>query len=202
MRTFATTILLTLTYVMTVEAGGDFEKAIDIVEKFIHKVGDIIEEETGIDLDWKDDIDHILNEIEDETGIGITLGICTDGEGIFLCSPSAPERVGVIVTDDTQGAVSGHSPEVVVDNLSPITLTVGESTELDLSKVFTDKDGDPLTISAKTRHPEIFSVESSDDDSGKVRVMGNQPGSGNIAVTAEDPDGNGVLLIGKVDVVN
>ena len=38
----------------------------DDLEKMIHDVGHRIEEETGVDLDWEDDVNHLAKEAADE----------------------------------------------------------------------------------------------------------------------------------------
>lgn len=40
----------------------EIEKGFDKIVEFIHELGDDIEEETGWDLDWGDDIEHIIVE--------------------------------------------------------------------------------------------------------------------------------------------
>ena len=223
MRALAMVALVVLACAPAV-AGGDVEKGWGKVkaeakrvenrlERTIHKVGDKLEVLTGVDLDWKDDIDHILNELGDELGIedGISTGICyraDDVEGadegtVFPCSPGMSHAVaGAIAVDDEGDTESPNSPpEVVVDKLRMVRLAVGESKELNLARAFVDNDGDPLTISSRSQHPEVFDVVPLDSESPeRIVVTGKGVGIGTIIVAAKDPGGKGVLLLGRIDV--
>ncbi len=83
------------------------------------------------------------------------------------------------------------TPEIVL-------LEVGGQTELDLSPMFREPDGDALTYSAASTNPEVASATVA---GATLRIFGGRPGNAEIAVTAEDPQGLSARLDVRVGVI-
>ena len=66
------------------------------------------------------------------------------------------------------------------------TVHVGERRSLDLSGYFADPDGDALTFTAGSGHPDLVSVSVS---SSTLELVGLRQGAATVTVTATDPDG-------------
>ena len=83
------------------------------------------------------------------------------------------------------------TPEIVL-------LEVGGQTELDLSGMFREPDGDALSYSAASTSPEVASATVA---GATLRIFGGRPGNAEIAVTAEDPQGLSARLDVRVGVI-
>ena len=66
------------------------------------------------------------------------------------------------------------------------TVHVGERQSLDLSGYFTDPDGDALTFTAESGHPDLVSVAVS---GSTLEFAALRQGAATVTVTATDPDG-------------
>ena len=70
-------------------------------------------------------------------------------------------------------------------------LTAGDTRDVSLSGVFSDADGDALTITAGSSDDAVATVVVSADQS-RLTLTGVAEGTATITVTAEDADGNRV----------
>ena len=85
----------------------------------------------------------------------------------------------------------------VASALSDVSeLEIGASREVSLSGVFTDADGDSLTITAASSNTAVVQISTAIDESTQsvtaVTVIGVDEGTATITVTARDSDGNSV----------
>ena len=77
----------------------------------------------------------------------------------------------------------------MVSPLADVSLEAAKYRLVSLSGVFSDPDGDDLTISATASD---YSVVATSMNGGALIVVGKSEGRTTITVTAEDPDGNTV----------
>ena len=93
---------------------------------------------------------------------------------------------------EEEGQGGAGAPEVVA---APgiVTLPVGGSAEVDLSRVFRDPDSDALSYSAVSTNPRVATATVA---GSVLRIFGVRTGNVAIAVTAEDPQG----LTARADV--
>ena len=94
--------------------------------------------------------------------------------------------------EEEQGGGGAGAP-VVVAAPGIVTLPVGGSAEIDLSRMFRDPDGDALSYSAVSADPRVATATVA---GSALRVFGVRSGNAAIAVTAEDPQG----LTARADV--
>jgi len=122
--------------------------------------------------------------------MGTTLTYTEVGVGSTTITVTADDGNGGTVTDDftiTINAVAVNTAPVVASAITDITEDEGFSTNtVDLSSVFTDADGDDLTISA-TSSSEVIAT---------VSIMGTtltytEVGVGSTTITVTADDGNG-----------
>ena len=144
----------------------------------------------------------------DETKAAVT--VASDGskltltgvaEGTATVTVTARDSDGNQVSDAFDVAVEPESEEsedeqetpagapTVVSPLDDLSLEVREHQIISLAGVFTDPDGDDLTISAEASENSVVIMFLNLPD---LVVVGNTEGTVTITVTAEDPDGNKV----------
>ncbi len=75
---------------------------------------------------------------------------------------------------------------VAVGSIPPLTLTEGDSYEVDASQFFSDPDGDQLTFSATSSDNSVLTVSVSGSN---VTATAVAAGTADVTVTATDPDG-------------
>ena len=90
-------------------------------------------------------------------------------------------------------ALAACEDEPTIPNREPMagqiplqTVHVGERRSLDLSGYFTDPDGDALTFTAESGHPDLVSVSVL---GSTLELVGLRQGAATVTVTATDPDG-------------
>ena len=93
---------------------------------------------------------------------------------------------------------AGNRAPVVVAQPEIVLLEVGGQTELDLSPLFREPEGDALTYSAASTNPEVATATLAETT---LRIFGGRPGNAQIAVTAEDPHGLAARLDIRVGVI-
>ena len=86
---------------------------------------------------------------------------------------------------DDPPETANAAPETA-EEIADAMLRVGAELEIDLAAAFSDPDGDDLTYAAESSDDGVAAVEV-DGETLTVRAAG--PGEAEIAVTAEDPDG-------------
>ncbi len=100
-------------------------------------------------------------------------------------------------TPRAPSAGGNRAPEIVaVPEI--VLLPVGGQTELDLSALFAEPDGDALSYSAVSADPEVASATVA---GSVLSIFGGRPGNAAIAVTAEDPQGLSARLDIRVGVI-
>ena len=96
--------------------------------------------------------------------------------------------------------VKVKSPPKAISSLADIAgLKAGDDREVSLSGVFSDADGDPLTITASSSDETVATVSVASGQS-KLTVKGAGEGSATIHVVALDTDGNPALTTFEVRV--
>ena len=110
--------------------------------------------------------------------------------------PGDPSVIA-IATPRAGGAGGNRAPEVAAQP-EIVLLEVGDQAELDLSGLFRDPDGDPLTYSPASTNPEVATAMVAETT---LRIFGGRPGNAEIAVTAEDPQGLSASLDIRVGVI-
>ena len=93
---------------------------------------------------------------------------------------------------------AGNRAPVVVAQPEIVLLEVGGQTELDISGLFREPEGDALTYSAASTAPEVATATLAGTT---LRIFGGRPGNARIAVTAEDPQGLSARLDIRVGVI-
>ena len=93
---------------------------------------------------------------------------------------------------DDSFTVTVKAAPVVASAISDVTgLEVGSTQDVSLAGVFTDADGDTLTITAASSDETKATVAVASDGS-KLTLSGVAEGTATITVTAQDSDGNTV----------
>ena len=128
-----------------------------------------------------------------------TLTVNAKSRGTATITVTATDGYGGAVEDSF--AVSVKAAPVVVSASADVTgLEVGSTQDISLSGVFSDADGDALTISAASSNEATATVSVASDGS-KLTVTGVAEGTVTVTVTAQDADGNTVSDAFDVTVV-
>jgi VCBS repeat-containing protein len=93
---------------------------------------------------------------------------------------------GAFACDGTDPDPDPNRAPVAVGGIPPLTLTEGESYEVDASQFFTDPDGDQLSYSATSSNTSVLAVSVSGSN---VTATAVAAGTAEVTVTATDPDG-------------
>ncbi|WP_019585383.1 Ig-like domain-containing protein [Deinococcus apachensis] len=91
-------------------------------------------------------------------------------------------------------ATANHAP-VVANTPADLTLTTGQSRDVDLAAIFTDADGDALTLTAVSSDPGAVSIRQN----GSVLTV-DAPLAGSATVTLTAADGQGGTATAKFKV--
>ena len=116
-----------------------------------------------------------------------TLTVSAKARGTATITVTANDGNGGTV-DDTFTVTVKAAP-VVASTISDVSLEEGGSQDISLSGVFSDADGDALTLSAASSDEAIVSAF---EFGGTLTIVGVSAGSATITVTAQDSDGNTV----------
>ena len=153
----------------------------------------------------------------DADGDSLTIAAASDDEAVATVSVAAgyssltvsargrgTATIWVAASDGRGGTASDSftvtvkSAPVVASALSDVSLEEGGSRDVSLSGVFSDADGDSLTLSAASSDDTVVSAFVFHDTLTIAALFG---GSATITVTAQDPDGNTVSDSFDVSVV-
>ena len=119
-----------------------------------------------------------------------SLTVSAHSRGIASITVTADDGNGGTVADTF--TVSVKAAPVVASALADVSgLEVGSTQDVSLSGVFSDADGDALTITAASSDDAKATVTVASDQS-KLTVAGVAEGTATITVTAQDADGNTV----------
>ena len=126
-------------------------------------------------------------------------GVSDDQTGVLILGNTRGTATVTVTADDGKGGtvadtftVTVKAAPVVASAISDLTgLGSGSTQEVSLSGVFSDADGDSLTISASSSDDAKATVTVASDGS-ELTVAGVAEGTATITVTAQDTDGNRV----------
>ena len=118
-----------------------------------------------------------------------TLTVTAYSRGSATITVTAKDGKGGTVSDEF--TVKVKAAPVVASALSDVSLEAGATQDVSLSGVFSDADGDALTITAASSDEAKATVTVAADRS-KLTVAGVAQGTATITVTAQDVDGNTV----------
>ena len=176
---------------ISVEEGGSQD--VDVSEAFTDADGD----ELTLTASSSDADLVSVGEIGDDGMLTVTAGMLADG------ADSGSADVTVTADDGSDGTVSdtftvivlrGNEPPVVANALSGVTIVEGHTSDVDVSDVFSDPDGDDLTLSAMTSDGDVAAISEIGDD-GMLTITagmleeGAQSASADVTVKADDGHG-------------
>ena len=119
-----------------------------------------------------------------------SLTVAAKSRGTATITVTANDGNGGTV-DDTFSVTVKAAP-VVASPISDVSgLIAGETRDVSLSGVFSDADGDALTVTASSSDDAVATVSVASDGS-KLTLSGVVEGTATITVTAQDSDGNRV----------
>ncbi len=120
--------------------------------------------------------------------------VAVDGSELTYTSVSAGKPTVTVTADDGRGGtvattftVTVHAllndPPIVAKEIEDLTLSAGETRDVDVSLVFNDPDNDPLTYTASSGDPSKATVTVKD---ATVTVTAVAAGAATVTVTADD----------------
>ena len=127
-----------------------------------------------------------------------TVSVATDGSSLTVSAQGPWDRHHHGHCERWQRRHGGRRPSTVTVKAAPTVssaiadvtgLEAGSTRDVSLSGVFSDADGDPLTITAQSSDTAKATVTVASDGS-KLTLTGVAAGTAAITVTAEDADGN------------
>ena len=127
-----------------------------------------------------------------------TLTVTAQGRGEAEITVTANDGKGGMVSDAF--TVTVKAAPVVGSAISDLSLEVDATQDVSLAGVFSDADGDALTITAASSDGNTAAVILAADQS-QLTVAGIAGGTATITVTAQDADGNAVSDAFDVSVV-
>ena len=128
-----------------------------------------------------------------------TLTVTAETRGTATITVTAADGYGGSVSDSF--AVTVKAAPVVASAISDVSsLEEGATRDISLSGVFSDADGDILTVTASSSNNAKATVTVAADQSA-LTVSGAAEGTATITVTAQDTDGNRVSDTFEVSVV-
>ena len=128
-----------------------------------------------------------------------TVSVASDFSTLTANARSRGTATITVTADDGRGGtvsdeftVTVKAAPVVASPLPDVSdFTVGETRKVSLSGVFSDADGDDLTLSHRSSNLGVAWVARAVDGSGLI-VSGESAGTATVTVTARDSDGNRV----------
>jgi len=118
-------------------------------------------------------------------GSRLTLEAVGEGESTITLTATDPDGLSA----ELKGKVTvtpPNRPPVVQSPIPDLTVAEGESLDIDVSLVFSDPDGDAVTITAESDDVGVATVAV---EGFLVTVTGIEAGTANITVTATDSGG-------------
>ena len=170
----------------------------------IHESGVLTVSLSGVFSDADYDNLTITASSSDETKATVSaagylkLRVTAKSRGTAAITVTADDGNGGTVSDTF--TVRVKAAPVVASAIGDVTgLEAGATREVSLSGVFSDTDGDSLTVTAASSDEAIATVTVASDGS-RLTVAGMYEGTATITVTAQDPDGNRVSDVFDVPV--
>ena len=135
------------------------------------------------------------------------VAVAVSGSGVTVTAVSQGTATVTVTATDPGGLSAETTGEVSVENRAPEgvesiaiqTLNVGDSVTLDVSALFSDPDGDPLSFGASSSDAGVVSVTVS---GSVVTVTAVSQGTATVTVTATDPGGLSADTTAEVSVEN
>ena len=116
-----------------------------------------------------------------------TITVTAVAPGMATITVTATDPEGLFATQTAEFTVEkANRAPVIADTIGHQTLNTGETLVLDVSKNFTDPDGDTLVYTAESDDAGVATVEV---DGSEVTIAGIGVGSAIVTVTATDPGG-------------
>ena len=139
-----------------------------------------------------------ITAASDDTAVA-TVSVAADGSSLTVTAQSrGTATITVTASDGNGGSVEDaftvvvKAAPAVASALADVTgLAAGATQDISLSGVFSDADGDTLTVSAASSGDAIATVSLASDGS-KLTLAGVAEGTTTITITAQDSDGNTV----------
>ena len=128
-----------------------------------------------------------------------TVSVASDGSSLTVTAKSRGTATITVTAEDGNGGTVDDAFTVkvkaapdVASNIADVSGLEAEATrEVSLAGVFSDADGDSLTISATSSNDAVATVSAASDGSS-LTVAGVSEGTATITVTVQDSDGNRV----------
>ena len=138
---------------------------------------------------------------------GKVVSAAVDGGNLVFTAVARGVATVTVKATDPEGLAGTQAFRATVPNRPPVatgamenrTLEVGETATLDLSRHFTDPDGDALSYTASASGENTVGVEVS---GGTVTVTALAKGAGVVEIRAADPEGLAATLTWTVSVPN
>ena len=145
------------------------------------------------------DNDALTVTASSSDGAKATVSVATDYSSLTVTAQArGTPTITVTASDGNGGAVDDSftvtvkaAPDVAQPLADVSGLEAGSTQEVSLSGVFSDADGDALTVTAASGDDAIATVSVASDGS-KLTVTGIAQGTATVTVTAQDSDGNRV----------
>ena len=137
-----------------------------------------------------------------------TASVAADYSSLTVNAQARGSATVTVTADDGNGGTVEDSftvkvkaaPVVVTDIADTSGLTAGDTRDITLSAVFSDPDGDSLSITAASSNEAVATVSVASDGSS-LTVSGVAEGAATVTVTAQDSDGNRVSDAFQVSVI-
>ena len=162
---------------------------------------------TFSDSDTGDRVQRYEASSNDEAIVLAT--ITNNGQSMTLIPRAEGSTTVVITAIDTRGGrgttnlavtVLGNSPPVISTPINTVELRPNAvAPPIDLTRHFSDPDGDTLTFSALSQQPNIATATV---DGSSLNIRARNRGLTRVTVTATDPDGESVQTTFQVAVLN
>ncbi len=126
-----------------------------------------------------------------------TVSVSADYSSLTVTAKARGTATITVIADDGTGGtvettftVAVKAAPVVASALADVSgLEVGATREISLSGVFSDPDGDSLTVTASSSSNAVVKVSAALDGSG-LTLVAEDEGTATVTVTAQDSDGN------------
>ena len=128
-----------------------------------------------------------------------TVSVSADYSTLTVTAKNRGTATVTVTASDGKGGTVGDTFTVTVKAAPTVASAIadvsgldeGSTREISLSGVFSDADGDSLTITAASSNDTVATVSVADDYSS-LTLAGKAEGTATVTVTAQDSDGNSV----------